>query len=778
MPISREITGMKTSVHNMCCCFAAMVGIVFGFCVTTWVRSTLVPCLMNFHYTEDFDPGSFLFLHHSSKHDDPTDVSPNFRVLFGIMTAEKYLDDRADAVMNSWRKNIPDGSDIYFFVGANSSATKKGLPAVRLKDVDDTYPPQRKSFYMLKHFYEHGIGKYDWFVRIDDDGFINLENLYRFLSSLDPTRPLYLGQAGFGKKHEKGKMGLRENENYCMGGTGMVFSAKTIELLAPHIEYCLANLVTDHEDVEVGRCIARYVGVTCNWALEAQHFFYNSYISPVEKAYAGDVNFLDARRAFILHPVKLGIYQYRLAWINALNKAKQIRHRLSNIQRKIRNLEEPESHRVKHPLNTYGSKADRNTVKSWDFFDKAVSSISNENPRFYMDSALRLAVREMNIQLLELLNQNASGRGRIIEYRDVYYAFRRVHPLLGVDHVLDILLRYRRVVGDRPLSMAVRRHSYFRQSYAVPEVRERSTLLLDNGSRQTRVNFILPLAGRFKTFVRFAKMLVFIVTVNYLLITYVFLQHRFESAFLENKENVSLTIILFSIDDEEDESINDFVENLKTSYRDSAIHLHTRPKGEPFSRGVGLQIGAKLFGPNDLLFFIDVDISVTRDLLSRVRTLVQMNESVYLPIVFSEYNPAFSCHQPNCPAISDGSGYWRQYGFGIAAMYGSELDQAGGFDTSIQGWGKEDVDLCEKLVKSGVTIMRSPEPSLIHKFHPVHCSNDIERDAVKRAMCEGTRLSGYGDRRTLARLLLQLGIVQHEGGSNVDDGDRIEPVAQ
>lgn len=47
-------------------------------------------------------------------------------------------------------------------------------------------------------------------------------------------------------------------------------------------------------------------------------------------------------------------------------------------------------------------------------------------------------------------------------------------------------------------------------------------------------------------------------------------------------------------------------------------------------------------------------------------------------------------------------GYWRNFGFGIVSMYKSDLELVGGFDISIQGWGKEDVDLYIKFSESVV----------------------------------------------------------------------------
>ena len=53
-----------------------------------------------------------------------------------------------------------------------------------------------------------------------------------------------------------------------MGGPGVLMSRSTLRKVAPYLEYCLQNLYTTHEDVEVGRCIKKFVGVSCTWAFE------------------------------------------------------------------------------------------------------------------------------------------------------------------------------------------------------------------------------------------------------------------------------------------------------------------------------------------------------------------------------------------------------------------------------------------------------------------------------------------------------------------------------
>jgi len=99
------------------------------------------------------------------------------------------------------------------------------------------------------------------------------------------------------------------------------------------------------------------------------------------------------------------------------------------------------------------------------------------------------------------------------------------------------------------------------------------------------------------------------------------------------------------------------------------------------------------------------------------------------------------------------SGYWRQFGFGIVCVYNSDLRRVGGFDTSIVGWGKEDVDLYEKFIKSNVTIFRTVDPGLVHVFHRIDCDSSLSDDQM--IMCMGSKATSISSQRVLANLIFE-----------------------
>ena len=187
-------------------------------------------------------------------------------IFVGVMTAEQFLQTRAQAVFNTWGRNVP--GKLTFF--SSQTHQKSKLPVISLSDVDDSYPPLKKSLMMVKYIHDHHIDDYEWFMRADDDVYVRNDKLVRLLRSLNSSDDIYLGQAGTGAKKERGMLNLLPDDNYCIGGPGVVFSRSVLKKVAPHIEHCVLKAPTSHmhEDTELGRCIKRYVGISCPWAYE------------------------------------------------------------------------------------------------------------------------------------------------------------------------------------------------------------------------------------------------------------------------------------------------------------------------------------------------------------------------------------------------------------------------------------------------------------------------------------------------------------------------------
>lgn len=241
------------------------LGVFLKLCLRTSSRTSIEACPDTAKLYVAPDPLAIIDL----KTDETIYNSNRTLVFVGVMTAEQYLTTRARAVFETWAQDLP--GRIAFFSSEVSRAP--GLPLIPLRSVDDSYPPQKKSFLMLLYMYEHYGDRFEWFMRADDDVYVRGDKLGEFLRSVDSRKPQFIGQAGRGTNSERDALALDYNENFCMGGPGVLISRETLRRVAPHVKYCLKHLYTTHEDVELGRCVAKFAGVSCTWSYDVSLHF-------------------------------------------------------------------------------------------------------------------------------------------------------------------------------------------------------------------------------------------------------------------------------------------------------------------------------------------------------------------------------------------------------------------------------------------------------------------------------------------------------------------------
>nr|XP_028604235.1 chondroitin sulfate synthase 3 [Podarcis muralis] len=724
--------------------------------------------------------------HGSSSHNGSGDYAgapgcaPRGRFLYvGVMTAQKYLGSRALAAQRTWAASIPGRVEFFSSQGSVPPAASRGerpLPVVALPGVDDSYPPQKKSFMMLKYMHDHYLDAYEWFMRADDDVYIKGEKLEEFLRSLNSSKPLYLGQTGLGNIEELGKLGLEPGENFCMGGPGMIFSREVLRRMVPHIGECLREMYTTHEDVEVGRCVRRFGGTQCVWSYEMQQLFHENY-EHNRKGYIQDLHNSKIHTAITLHPNKRPAYQYRLHNYILARKISELRyrtiqlHRESALMSKLSNDEISKDDQLLGMMPSFNrfQPRDRNEVIEWEFLTGKLlySMAENQPPRQSINSILRAALDDTVMQVMEMINENSKSRGRLIDFNEIQYGYRRVDPLHGVEYILDLLLLYKRHKG-RKVTVPVRRHAYLQQLFSKPFFKEEEELdvrsLVENvnsdmqsfsflsnslkifssfqgtkeigGISDKKIHILVPLTGRYDIFLRFME--------------------NFEKTCLISKQNVKLAVILFNSDSGQDSSKHtELINEYQKKY--PMADMTVIPMSGVFSRGLGLEMASSKFDNDTLLLFCDVDLIFTPDFLQRCRANTIQGQQVYYPIIFSQYDPKVT-HGGNPPADSNfvftkKTGFWRDYGFGITCIYKSDLVNAGGFDTSIQGWGLEDVDLFTKVINSGLKAFRSQEVGVVHVFHPVHCDPNLDPKQYK--MCLGSKASTFASAMQLAEIWLE-----------------------
>ncbi|XP_029163966.1 chondroitin sulfate synthase 1-like isoform X1 [Nylanderia fulva] len=722
--------------------------------------------------------------------DERINSSTSSLLFVGVMTAQKYLDTRAKAVYETWGKELP--GKIAFFSSESSTIPENcpDLPLVPLPRVDDTYPPQKKSFMMLEYMWSNFGDRFEWFLRADDDVYVRTDRLEKLLRSVDSRRAMYIGQAGRGNSEEFGLLSLEYDENFCMGGPGVVLSRETLGRIVPHIKYCLRHLYTTHEDVELGRCVKKYAGIPCTWSYEMQSILYHN--SSGVQAFTGSLKKKEVHRAITLHPIKSPPHMYRLhnymrgLRIQDLQQERIHLHRDIHMMAQelgvsletLRNYEiadgvrlfpvDPNSEDYPGDTDILGVPTSLRSFKPttsdevipWDFLSRAEYSLTDSNPRRRIHSDIKEGLEDITREVMASINSYSRQRGRVVEERSALYGYRRVNSY-GADTILDLLLVYRKYRG-RKVTLPVRRHVYLHQHFTGLEIREtvngvevefrpksddKSIHNLFHGGflnlnfnseeedpvRSKTINFIVPLSGRYEIFQRFLQ--------------------NYEDICLTSGEKTSLLVVLYQHKSEN--SLNktiDLIEKLKYKYRTASIEV--LPVSGDFSRARALDLGVSRLQADDLLLFIDVDIVFTSSALNKIRLNTLPGRRMYFPIVFSQYDPKVvygEAGKQDKFTINEISGHWRQYGFGIVSLYKRDYRALGGLDLSIQGWGKEDVEFFEKAVKSDLDVFRAADRHLVHVYHEIECNRELS--SLQLSMCIGSKTDTYAGVDTLADMI-------------------------
>ncbi|XP_069679907.1 chondroitin sulfate synthase 1 [Periplaneta americana] len=419
----------------------------------------------------------------------------------GVMTAHKYLATRARAVYETWGREIP--GRIAFFTSATSvpPSNRPDLPLVRLKGVDDSYPPQKKSFLMLQYMWERYGDRFEWFLRADDDVYVRPDRLERLLRSVDSRKPQFIGQAGRGNQEEFGLLSLEYDENFCMGGPGVLLSRETLARVAPHVKTCLRNLYTTHEDVELGRCVQKFAGIPCTWSYEMQTILYHN--SSGREAFTGSLKQKEVHRAITLHPVKQHRHMYRIHNYMKSLKIQELQQQALTLHRDVASMMALLGHRpeaaeqfmlgngvplfpakmgsrgylgdtamlgIEPGLNKFTPHSEVE-VLTWDFISRSLYSASSTNPRRRIDSPLKEGLEDVVREVMDMINMYSKQRGRVIEYREILYGYHRLNPQYGADYILDLLLVYKKYRG-RKMTVPVRRHVYLQQQFTGLEIQE------------------------------------------------------------------------------------------------------------------------------------------------------------------------------------------------------------------------------------------------------------------------------------------------------------------
>ena len=342
-------------------------------------------------------------------------------------------------------------------------------------------------------------------------------------------------------------------------------------------------------------------------------------------------------------------------------------------------------------------------------------------PVFKVVGELQEEVNFITKHAIEKLNMREASEWTLKEFVGIYLRYSGTR---GREYLLDIIL----------VGITSRKHS--RRRLRILRPHGLKLILQDDLNVEhtlaTHINILVPLS---KVGNRFNEFL-----------------HIYERAILQKVDNVTLVLIVFG---SEVQSVHKTLEEYRNRHRHAQFRVI--PQHGEFTRGQALDAGMSTLADSDLTFMCDIDMTFDSTFLDRCRLNAVQGERVYYPEFFKLYDMDYVYRFRRRPAdisIKRGHGHWASYSYGMACMYKSDYSKSGGFNFDISGWGGEDVDLFERVLATGIDVLKSPDPSLRHRYHEKMCS--LSLDANQFAMCLSSRNEGIADRMQLAEYVYYL----------------------
>ena len=467
----------------------------------------------------------------------------------------------------------------------------------------------------------------------------------------------------------------------------------------------------------------------------------------------GDLDKKTFNDAITLHPIKDPAYLHRLHSHFMKERIQDLQHEAVKLQRVLRNMDrlieakgKALSIKEKQSLQDkrdFHHKLAKNNIEKWDMFTS--KSIYADEGLKSLRGALNIEISSSLEKTKELIDEEVRKNPNIkkLKLLKLNHGYRRINPLHGLQHILEVTvngkIQSNKTNGKTKILFTSQKRRFYSQ-------RPFGNLVFNTeplGDTPPYVHFLVPLSERLETFRRFMK--------------------NFEFVCLKQRQRVKLVVAYSSYVSSPDEH-KVIMKEYQDKYPEADL-IWLDVEGDQFSRGLALSLAADKFDQTALLFLCDVDLIFNSEFIDRCRMNTVLGKRVYYPIMYSQFDPDLTYTRKTKPdthfTINKDAGIWRWYSYGPACIYHQDLDAVGGFDTSIKGWGWEDVDLVEKVLNhTEIEVFRAADPGLIHVYHPIKCDPNLP--ARQQNLCQGSKVSGRASQKTLIRAMGSIQTVTHD----------------
>lgn len=190
------------------------------------------------------------------------------KIFYLIRTASHFYQLRLIYLLQTWISFVQD--DVFFI----SDLVLPNIPKDHIILTAETCGSDAHSMNLLCCKTAHDfiafhryLSEYDWFCHFDDDQYVNVHNLKQYLSTLDSTKPYYIGRASWSDTIKRSKEPFPHPFWFATLGAGVCLSKTAVILLEPYTR-SVSNFVDGcinenyHDDIYLGFLLNAYLNIS------------------------------------------------------------------------------------------------------------------------------------------------------------------------------------------------------------------------------------------------------------------------------------------------------------------------------------------------------------------------------------------------------------------------------------------------------------------------------------------------------------------------------------
>lgn len=688
-----------------------------------------------------------------------TELGIRQKLLVSVLSSSNSIESNAIAI----NKTIAHLSEktIYFMDTSNKLNTSKlNMPDI-VAFIDSRHI--LKPFHMFKYLIDNYIQEFDYFFIVNDSSYINFRKLYSIVSKISVRENVY-----FGEKIDK-------NSLYCNLNAGIVISNSVLKSIANNIDWCIKNIDSDSNDINIGRCILHSANVKCTSDVMGQQ--YSSFNSLQYTNVKYELQFLrkqsDFNNAVTIHPVIKEDYFYIL---HAYFTKKGLEHDLNSIKSLRESIETtadtfPDlSQNLTWPIGNQPGNTPHNRfdILYWKYFTNTSVYLSDEFST--VSNHTELELKDIQLVLnssIEFINNKYFGK---LKYIQLINGYKKFDLSRGMDYILDLEFEtlskqivQKRIQVCKPLGKI--------DILKIPYVTE-----------NTRINIILPVWPQdvdtaLLYIQQYRKICMDKKEKSFLMLVLLYEPH------LPGKD--SKHDIYKKLKDKALSLSKDFrrdnnkitwlsIKLPKNSFRYN--HLH-----EYLLNFAILDLALKKFSSESLIFFTSSNSEMYNDFLNRVRMNTIQGYQVYSPVPFSEYSPNITQRTSASIDINKNMGHFDVYNHEHISFYVKDYlrvrdrivheiprvhkdkdilnltQHINPLNTQHMDVLSENIFYMFRVHALTIHLLKGTEPNLRIFYKPLSCEEHGEDELAKELYkrCTFVRNYSLGSRSQLSKSVLQ-----------------------